>query len=367
MSEHLPTDSIPTVQLPSGEQRIKRVAYLANVRNHALRPLDPPNQLGPRSFNHPKVAPIAFDKMLFLNDVIFSPLDAAQLLFSTNMDENGRANYRAACAVDFINAFKFYDTYATRDNQGYSMGVPFFPWFSSAGAAQSRRDVLAGKDAVRVRSCWGGMVAFEAKWFQQQSVTLGERDVPESPEKRQVGSSIPRGVQPPLRFRSEPDTFWDASECCLIHADLQRSRDVSDLSSETGIYINPFIRVAYDTATFHRLGTTRRWERLYTIPHHLVNKLAGLPFFNPRRTEVEGEEVVEKVWVYDDPNWQNDNEVSNGAGRTGSTAAKKKGSYQMIKRTATRGGFCGKRALQVLKKDPKKGEKMWESLPVPPG
>ena len=79
-----------------------------------------------------------------------------------------KAQYRAACGVDFINPVKFYDTYATRDLEGYSMGLSFYPRFTDAGKAKSQRDVLEQKDAVRVRSCWGGIVAFDEKYFQPE-------------------------------------------------------------------------------------------------------------------------------------------------------------------------------------------------------
>ena len=89
---------------------MKRIAFLAEVRNRALRPLeaDPP---------------VHFDKVLFLNDVMFNPVDAIQLLLSTNVDASGRAQYGAVCAVDFINPFKFYDRFTTRDFEGYAMGI----------------------------------------------------------------------------------------------------------------------------------------------------------------------------------------------------------------------------------------------------
>jgi hypothetical protein len=51
--------------------------YLSEVRNHLLRPLDTPvarennNAIGFRS-----AVDLHFDKILFLNDVFFSPLDA---------------------------------------------------------------------------------------------------------------------------------------------------------------------------------------------------------------------------------------------------------------------------------------------------
>ena len=183
--------------IPSGESRTSRIAFLAHVRNRALKPLEANSSIN-------------FDKLLFINDISFNPVDAVQLLFSTNIDSLGRTKYGAACAVDFINPFKFYDTYATRDLEGYSLGVPFFPWFTDAGDAASRLDVLRQIDAVRVRSCWGGMTAFEARWFQDitPQITLPN-----------VGNPGSLNISP-LRFRYEEDPFWEASECCLVHADL---------------------------------------------------------------------------------------------------------------------------------------------------
>ena len=334
IEDRLPIDELPKVTLSDGSHRVKRIAYLAEVRNRALRPLDEPSNT-------------KYDKLLFLNDVIFDPIDAAQLLLSTNIDNYGKASYRAACAVDFINPFKYYDTFATRDLEGYSMGVPFFPWYSSAGGGHSRQDVLDGTDAVRVKSCWGGMVAFDAKYFQNIETILEmersdvDTDADTSPEKLIRSSSLP------IRFRAEPDLYWDASECCLVHADLLMAGSKKDVTRNYEIFHNPFVRVAYDSRTLWWLKHTRRFERLYTIPHHLVNKLVGLPWFNPRRAEMEGENVKERVWIPD---------KSMDAG----------GSFQEVTRVATSGGYCGIRMLQVIKGDPQPGEKNWETIPVPP-
>ena len=303
-------DDVPHVKLPDGSERVKRIAFLAEIRNRALEPLEEENP-------HVK-----YDKILYLNDVIFDPVEAAQLLFSTNLDKNGRTSYRAACAIDFINPFKFYDTFAARDSEGYSMGVPFFPWFAGSGSGSSRKDVLDGKDAVRVKSCWGGMVAFDAKPFQATT---------------------------PLRFRATEDLYWDASECCLIHADLM-SQDISldQDGFEVGIYMNPFIRVAYSQRTLSWLHFTRRFERLYTIPQTIINRIVGLPWFNPRRTEEAGQKVEQSVWVFD-------------------KTLEEGGSFQMQEREATGAGFCGRRGLQLIRETPRDGEKNWESVAVPPG
>jgi len=320
---------IPRITLPSGEKRIKRIAFLAETRNRALLPLATSN--------------ITFDRLLFVNDVMFDPVEAAQLLFSTNVDANGRASYGAACAVDFINPFKFYDRFATRDLDGYSMGIPFYPWFTDSGSRTSRQDVLAGKDAVRVRSCWGGMTAFEAKWFQPTP--------PEHQKQKPASTNSTETSPAPLRFRFEDELYWDSSECCLIHADLQYRRTGQGMPEDAGIYMNPFIRVAYDERTLSWLALTRRPERLYALIHNILNHMVGFPFYNPRRTEEPGETFIDREWDSDDF-------------LRGSSA--NLSSYHEVHRTAKPGGFCGGRKLLLLNEHPGKGESKWANVPVPP-
>lgn len=327
VSEHLGLEGLPLVTVPSGEKRTKRIAFLAEVRNRALRPLE-----SQRS--------VHFDKLLFVNDVVFNPIDAVHLLFSTNVDASGRSQYGAVCALDFINPFKFYDTFATRDFEGYGMGIPFFPWFTDAGSASSRRDVLDQKDAVRVRACWGGMTAFEAKWFMESP---GVAPLP--------GGAVHNPS--PLRFRYEEDPFWDASECCLIHADLTNLRHGRNISTTTGIFTNPYIRVAYDSRTLGWLSLTRRTERLYSFVHNKLSHAVGLPYHNTRRLEQPGQEVVEKVWFWDRD--QTKQEAAQGGVRDVT-----RGSYRDVKRIAPAGRFCGDRALLVLA-----GEKKWTRISPP--
>lgn len=312
-------DAVPYSQLPDGSKRVKRIAYLAEIRNRALRPLD--------SFSY------KFDKLLYVNDVMFDPIDAVQLLFATNAG-SGKANYRAACAMDFINPFKFYDTFATRDFEGYATGLPIYPWFSGAGQAQSRQDVFDQTDAVRVRSCWGGMVAFDARFFQATAAELGDLN---------ISGSINGGNFTGFQFRAEPDLFWESAECCLIQADIQ-STEIDN----RGIYMNPYVRVAYDTTTLSSLGWSRRIERLFTPFQYMINTIVGMPVYNPRRSHRAWQEVQEEVWS---PN------ATDPAG----------GSFKIKDKIASHSGFCGTRALQVLKENRQPGEKNWEFYPVPDG
>jgi Cryptococcal mannosyltransferase 1 len=316
--DQLHPDAVPHIQLPDGTKRIRRIAYLAEVRNRALRPLDS--------------SKIKYDKLLYLNDVVFDPVSAVQLLFATNA-ASGKAEYRAACALDFSNPFKFYDTFASRDLEGYSMGLPIYPWFSSAGEAKSRHDVFDQTDAVRVRSCWGGMVAFDARFFQSTADELDDLN---------VAGSMDGADFTGFRFRGEQELFWESAECCLIQADIQKPED-----EDPGIYMNPYIRVAYDSTTLSWLELSRRIERLYTPFQYMINIIVGLPRHNPRRAEMAWQEVQEKVWSPD-------------------AALPKGGSFTILDRIASHAGFCGMRALQVLKEQSRPGEKNWEFIAVPP-
>jgi hypothetical protein len=298
-----------------------------------------------------------FDKLLFINDVVFDPKDAADLLFATNIGSDGKAQYHAACAMDFINPLKFYDTFATRDSEGYGTGVPIYPYFGSAGMGYSRKDVLANLDAVRVKSCWGGMVAFEAKWFARKAWNSQENAV---------------GMTP-ITFRASEELFWDASECCLIQADLAAMASLhpepwKDSSTfNDGIYINPYIRVAYDARTHSLLKLSRRFEKLLTWVQGLVNWLASRPGFQPRRALAPGVESDHREWVYDGPTDRKDDNTNLMQSEDLNTLIQNNGHWETIRRVAKPGGFCGSRQLLVLKKHWQPGERIWEKIFAPPG
>lgn len=354
--EELPmdVDHLPHINLPTtGEAKIKRIAYLASARNQALAPLDTMDR--------------RFDKLLFLNDVFFSPAEAARLLWGTNVI-NGKAEYRAVCATDFAASWKYYDTFATRDLEGYSLGLPIYPWFSGAGNAQSRSDVLSGKDAVRVKSCWGGMVAFDATYFQSASLSLGEVNQTRTQHEEEK-------VQLPLRFRSEPDPFYDSSECCLIHADLaalprllpSTNNGPSYQADDLGIYMNPYVRVTYDSQTRSYIGFAKRFERLFAIPQAIITKLVHLPVHNARRKEEAGDIIDDYTW------YSNRTEATRGGSELEHKSPRRskptleewqsKGHWEEVQRVASRGGFCAVRQLLVHKEGPlEDGERNWENI-----
>ncbi|KAL8782092.1 MAG: hypothetical protein Q9213_005703 [Squamulea squamosa] len=207
---------------------MRRIPYLASVRNQALRPLQEMTTAGQ-----------SFDRLLFINDVIFSPEDVWTLLNT----HNGR--YAAACALDFLNPPwnhadaqtrghhppGIYDDFATRDFDGNMLGSHLYPYFTSS---LSRKALRSGND-VPVQSCWNGIVAFDASPFQR-------------PRK-------------PLRFRGIPDTLAqyhvEASECCLIHYD-------NPLSADNGVYINPAVRVAYSAPAYAAVSSASKGDGVKT-------------------------------------------------------------------------------------------------------
>lgn len=339
---------MPRIKLPNNDTYVKRITYLAEVRNRALLPLVgsipslahwnqsarapatlTPVPLGPHQILPPipeedwaqapamptswVADPAAVSRIIFLNDVVFDPVEVLHLTFNTN----GGA-YAAACGLDYINPFKFYDTFATRDADGFPTGVPFFPYFT-AGA--SRSAILAGTD-VPVKSCWGGVVSFSAVPFLRNYNN-----------STSSSTSSGGGSGESVLFRATGEQFWDASECCLVHADIDQPN---------ATFVNPFVRSAYSANTFRWLPAVRLVERLFELPHRILAAVLGMPWPGPRRAENPGDRVNDLQWTGD--------------------------SWVARDRVAGRGGFCGNWKLLVMteKADGKeKGKRGWRGLHIP--
>ncbi|KAL8392411.1 hypothetical protein RB595_002559 [Gaeumannomyces hyphopodioides] len=330
--DHVGMSDFPNVTMPDGTQRTKRLAYLSEMRNRALRPLD-------RLSAQEGVVP--FDKILFLNDVAFRPVDAAQLLFSTNIGPDGRTHYLSTCALDFFHPLMFYDLYAQRDSEGYSNGLPIFPIFSRSGHGTSRAAVLAQKDAVPVSSCWGGMVAMQARYVQNLTPELPR------PDFRDIGAHVidpaqPRNVSTPIRFRYEPEVYFDACECCLFHADVAQVARQAD-AKDTEIFVNPYVRVAYSWKVLSWLPVVQRWERLFSVPQRLLSPMVGLPTHNPHRTVQEGDGFVEEIWDTQEKRWR------------------------LVQRVGRNGLFCGVREMQLVMQSERAEDVNWVNTQMPPG
>ncbi|KAL8916905.1 MAG: hypothetical protein Q9172_006055 [Xanthocarpia lactea] len=151
-------------------REMRRIPYLATVRNQALKPLATLLDQG-----------VKFDKMIYINDVVFKvglhlvhPPDLAinneRLTKPTDVFTllNTRDGvYAAACALDFLNPPwnrvdaktrglhppGLYDDFATRDSDGNIIGSHLYPYFSSRS---SQKAILSGLDTP-VQSCWNGI------------------------------------------------------------------------------------------------------------------------------------------------------------------------------------------------------------------
>ncbi|KAJ4271964.1 hypothetical protein NW762_000673 [Fusarium torreyae] len=188
------------VNTPRQKREMRRIPFLARLRNKTLQDLLALHKKGKH-----------FDKILFLNDVVFTTDDVLKLL-STN-----GGDYAAACSLDFSNPPEYYDTFALRDMDGRPHEMPWWPYFKSSS---SRNALVNHLDAVPVTSCWNGIVAMPTEPFTSSSK---------------------------LRFRGVPDSLAEyhveGSECCLIHAD-------NPLSKTRGVYLNPRVRVGYNMPAY---------------------------------------------------------------------------------------------------------------------
>ncbi|KAI8381191.1 cryptococcal mannosyltransferase 1-domain-containing protein [Radiomyces spectabilis] len=169
----------------------RRIPVLANLRNRALWPIG-------------NITTTHFDKIVFLNDIIFTAKDVITLL------DTNQGNYDAACGMDFFG--EFYDLFATRDIHGHWLGSGNYPYFVDKTSQQ----LLRNNRPIPVYSCWNGMAVFDAKPFVEHRVAF-------------------RALLP-----EEPDPPLEASECCLIFKDLR------DVKPDLRVLINPSVKVAYD-------------------------------------------------------------------------------------------------------------------------
>lgn len=166
------------VQTRYGKE-LRRVSFLADVRNRALEPLENLTKAG-----------VKFDRILYLNDVVFSVRFFAYVLRRSGRDVTNaqtsslislsllqaqdaltllntrNGNYAAACGLDFMNPPwgyvsgpaslhppGTYDDFATRDSNGHVLISHLYPYFTFG---KSKAALLAGQP-IPVQSCWNGL------------------------------------------------------------------------------------------------------------------------------------------------------------------------------------------------------------------
>ncbi|RTE69933.1 hypothetical protein BHE90_015682 [Fusarium euwallaceae] len=217
------------VKTPRGRIELRRISYLAQLRNRSLQPLKDMARNG-----------IEFDYVLFLGDVVPDVL----VLLNTNNRE-----YAAACSLDFSKPPQYYDTFALRDANGHEHATQTWPYFRSSKS----RAAMKRSEPVPVSSCWNGVVFMPAASF------VGEQG---------------------LTFRAIDDSLaanhLEGSECCLIHAD--------NPESETrGVYLNPNVRVGYDRRAYELVRSGGSWlthtQILYGLWNNRLTRWFTTPWF----------------------------------------------------------------------------------------
>ncbi|KAI1433639.1 polysaccharide export protein [Xylaria sp. CBS 124048] len=247
-----PGQRVPTWiwNVAESQWELRRIPYLARVRNQAMAPLKELESQGR-----------TFDKILWLNDVVFDTEDVVTLL-DTRDDR-----YAAACSMDYKHSPMYYDTFALRDDMGLKSISQYWPWFQSP----TSRTAAEENSPIPVTSCWNGIVVFD---------------------------SAPFYADPPLEFRGVEDSLADlhleGSECCLIHAD-------NFLSAEKGVWLNPNVRVGYDVDTYRRIRTNHFPSPFWTVVGTWVNRIRG--GHAALQTQIEGRFVAKRLeqWVAETP------------------------------------------------------------------
>ncbi|EAW14735.1 glycosyltransferase family 69 protein [Aspergillus clavatus NRRL 1] len=230
-----------------GQRELRRIPYLARPRNLSLRPLEDLARQG-----------IVFDKVLFLNDVVFTVNDVLTLL-----NTNG-GNYAAACSLDFSQA----PLYMTP----LRSAMPTATNISRRhGHISARRLHGTRFSSWLLYRCEVAGTAWVSSFSPVHSVLLITSFPSVSPAT--VAMPVePFLSTPALRFRGIPDSLaqlhLEASECCLIHAD-------NPLSRTHGVYLNPQVRVGYNDLAYAAVHPSTTWLTQQPQPQPVALALWG--------------------------------------------------------------------------------------------
>lgn len=166
--------------------------------------------------------------------------------------------------------------------------------------------------------------------------------------------------------------------------EIDQTAEREDKKWDTGIYMNPYVRTSYSASTHSRLWLWQCFERLFSPVQRALNYWAGMPRWNYRRAEMEGERIRDRLWVGRRGGGGVEEGVDEGGGEgNGSRLARRatlgtvrgkeywanEGHYVEYERVARRGGYCGVRQLLVMKQgETAESEGNWDNLldRVPP-
>ncbi|KAI5803333.1 cryptococcal mannosyltransferase 1-domain-containing protein [Peziza echinospora] len=177
---------MPWIDIPD------RMAYMAQVRNLALNPLD--------------TLPTRFTKILFFNDILFHYTQALHLLSLRN------GNYALACPLD-MDAAGIYDTWVLRDKCGKSTSM-FWPFFQDQDdrkyverAWEGRLSAHEASRGLEVGVCWNGLAVMDALEFLRPEVRMEAL--------KSSDETLTTELLPSLRFPPPPPDCI-MSECTFL-------------------------------------------------------------------------------------------------------------------------------------------------------
>lgn len=146
-----------------------------------------------------------------------------------------------------------------------------WPYFDSS----TSRQALKRMEPIPVASCWNGIGKLSC--LPSRNVRLTELVA------MRASPFVAR--EKPLRFRGIADSLahehLEGSECCLIHAD-------NPLSSLSGVYVNPRVRVGYHGAAYDAVHPEEQWLTTWNIWAGLwSNRLRRWGSANQSRKEIQ--------------------------------------------------------------------------------
>lgn len=170
-----------------------RIQYLARVRNRALNPL---HALATGSYN------LRYDRVLFLNDVLFCRDDLFELLYQQHLQQS-----HITCGVDYDLQWGetplFYDNWVARDING----LPFFkdpnkPIHDVYTLDRYRRNL-----PYQVYCCWNGATVLDPRPLYDHGVRFR--------------AATPHPRKPDYEFSNTDESGGEcgASECSLLCKD----------------------------------------------------------------------------------------------------------------------------------------------------
>ena len=194
-----------------------RIDHLAAVRNLAIAPL---TRMSVASTSPP------FDRVVFLNDVVFCAEDVLRLLWLS-----AAANASMVCGLDYDDVNRrgpqLYDTWVARGTRG-RRPTKAWPYFAEEdGGREVRLGALAS-----VFCCWNGLVVMDAREWWEYGLSFRAHDEEGRGER------------------------CEASECSHVCEDYHAIHGTA-----TRILVDPTVHVAYERSVYEDIERQGWWRQ----------------------------------------------------------------------------------------------------------